>query len=78
MNQQKEIIEEIAKYLGVTPQDIDLSASLSDNLGLGAIELADLLSALSVRFDVTFNPTEIENLRTVHDIVIMVEDLSLE
>lgn len=75
---QKDIIDEIAKQLGVTPQDIDLNASLSDNLGLGPVELADLLSALAKRFNVNFEPEEIEHLRSVNDIVVMVEDLSLE
>ena len=78
MAQQVEIIEEIAKYLGVTPQDIDLSASLSEDLGINTIELADLLSALSVKFNITFNPEETERLSTVNDIVVMIEDLSLE
>lgn len=78
MKQQKEIIEEIARHLGVTPQDIDLSASLSDDLELGPIELADLLSDLSATFGVTFNQAEAENLNTVNDLVELIEDLSLE
>jgi acyl carrier protein len=76
--QQKEIIEEMAKYLGVTPQDIDPQASLSEDLGLGPIELSDLLSALSEKFKITFDPAEVEGLDTVNDIIVMVEDLSLE
>ncbi len=78
MNQQREIVEEIAKHLVVTPQDIDLNATLSEDMGLGPIEIADLLSALSARFQVTFDPSEVEDLRTVHDLVVMVEDLTLE
>ncbi|MBI2021702.1 acyl carrier protein [Candidatus Daviesbacteria bacterium] len=75
---QSEVIEEIAKHLGVTPQDIDPLASLTDDLGLGPVEIADLLSALSKRFSVTFDPAEVENLRTVNDMVVTIEDLSLE
>lgn len=75
---QKEIIEEIAKHLGITPQDIDLNASLTEDLTLSPVELADLLSALSQRFQVTFNPADIEHLRNVNDVVEMIEDLSLE
>lgn len=78
MIQQKEIIEAIAKHLGVTPQDIDLNASFSDDLSLGPIEMADLLTELSERFNVTFAPTETEGLKTVHDLVVTIEDLSLE
>lgn len=75
---QKEIIEEIAKHLGITPQDIDLSASLSEDLTLSPVELADLLSDLAQRFQVVFDPSDIENLRTVNDVVEIIEDLSLE
>lgn len=78
MNQQPEIIEEIAKHLGVTPQDIDINASLSEDLALSPVELADLLSALSQKYEVNFEPADIERLRTVNDLVEMIEDLSLE
>ena len=75
---QREIIAEISKHLGITPADIDLEAQLSEDLGLGPIEMADLLSALSEKFNVTFNPAEIAGLKTVNDLVAVVEDLSLE
>lgn len=78
MKQQSEIIDEIAKHLGVTPQDIDLNASLSEDLGLGPIEVADLISALSASFGITFSSTDVEHLHTVNDLVELAEDLSLE
>ena len=75
---QIEVIAEIAKHLGVTPQDIDVHAGLSDDLGLGPIEMADLISAISQKFDVVFNSQEVHNLKTVEDLVVTIEDLSLE
>lgn len=75
---QIQVIDEIAKHLGVTPQDIDPNVTLQEGLGLGPIELSDLLSALSIKFNVAFEPGEIENLHTVSDIVMMIEDQSLE
>lgn len=75
---QQQVIAEIAKHLGVTPQDIDLQATLSEDLGLGPVEVADLITALSEKFEVTFDPQDLENLRTVNDIVVAIEDLSLE
>ena len=75
---QTQVIEEIAKHLGVTSQDIDTHSSLQEDLGLGPVELADLLLALSRKFNVNFDPTEVEGIKTVNDIVVMVEDLSLE
>lgn len=78
MNQQKEIIGEIAKHLGVTSQDIDLNASLETDLGLGPLEKADLYSELSQKFNVTFTPEDLEEVETVHDLVVLIEDLLLE
>ncbi len=77
-NQTVEIIAAIAKHLAVTPQDIDLHSSLDKDLGLGPLEKADLLSALSQQFEVTFDPTELDSVETVNDLVVMVEDLLIE
>ncbi len=78
MHQQKEIVEEIAKHLGVTPQDIDINASMSEDLALGPVELADLISAMSEKFQVSFDQSDVDRLKTVNDLVEAIEDLSLE
>lgn len=78
MDLQKEIIAQIAQHLGVTPQDIDLDASLQEDLGLGPIELADMLAALATEFNVTFSPADVQRLHVVSDLVELIEDLSLE
>lgn len=75
---QNDVIAEIAKHLGVTPQDIDINAGMSDDLGLGPVEMADLLAAISEKFDVNFHPQDLAGIKTVHDLVVAVEDLSLE
>ncbi len=68
----------IAKHLGVTPQDIDVNSSLKDDLGLGPIEISDLLTDLATSFEVAFKSEEIEQIKTVNDLVLLIEDLSLE
>lgn len=78
MSDQKEILEAIAKHLGVTSQDIDLNASFFEDLGLGPIEMADLLSDLSEQFNINFELAETESLKVVNDLVVMIEDLLLE
>lgn len=78
MQTQTDIVEEIARHLGVTSQDIDLHASLKNDLGLGPIEIADLLHALSIKFNVNFDPSETEAIESINDLVVMVEDLLLE
>ncbi len=78
MATQAEIIEEIAKYLGVTTADIDPQSSLKDDLGMSPIEIADLLNHLAGKFEITFNQEETEEISTVNDLLVMVEDLLLE
>lgn len=75
---QQEIIAEIAKHLGVTAQDIDIHASLTEDLALGPIDKADLLYALSNAFNVQFSQSDAEGLKTVSDIIVAIEDASLE
>ncbi|MBI3486403.1 acyl carrier protein [Candidatus Daviesbacteria bacterium] len=77
-DQTREIVAAIAKHLGVTPQDIDTNSNLETDLGLGPLERADLLSELSNKFNITFDPTEIEEIETVSDLVVIIEDLLLE
>ncbi len=78
MNQTKDIVAAIAKHLAVTPADIDINASLETDLGLGPLEKADLYSFLSEQFNVTFNQQDLEDVETVHDLVVLIEDLLLE
>lgn len=75
---QTELIAEVAQHLGVTPQDIDVNASLADDLGLGPVETADLINAISQKFSIAFDSSDLVNIKTVHDLVVAVEDLSLE
>lgn len=78
MNQEIKIIQAIAEHLGLSPEDLDRHASLKEELNLGPIELNDLLSDLSQKFDVSFNEEEIEGLKRIDDIIVLIEDNLLE
>ncbi|OGE29554.1 hypothetical protein A2867_00130 [Candidatus Daviesbacteria bacterium RIFCSPHIGHO2_01_FULL_40_11] len=78
MNQEAKIIQAIAEHLGLSVEDLDRHASLREELNLGPIELNDLLSDLSRKFDVSFNQEEIENLKRIDDIIVLIEDNLLE
>lgn len=69
-----EIIQVIAEHLGLSPEDLDHQALLRDELNLGPIELNDLLSQLSQHFSISFEPEEIEGLKKVEDLIVLVED----
>lgn len=73
-----EIIKAIAEHLGLNAEDIDRHALLREELNLGPIELNDLLSDISSKFNVTFDLSDIENLHKVDDLVNLVEDSLLD
>ncbi len=75
---EKAIFLAIAEHLGLSIEDIDRHALLRDDLGLGPIELNDLLHDLSAKFNVTFDPSEVASLQKVEDLIVMVEDNLLE
>lgn len=78
MNQEIQILQAIADYLGLSLEDLDRHASLRDELNLGPIELNDLLTHLSEKFDISFDETEIEDLKKIDDLIVLVEDNLLE
>lgn len=73
-----DIIKVIAEHLGLNPEDLDRHALLKDELGLGPIELNDLLSTLSQKFDITFEAAEVASLQKIEDLVSLVEDNLLD
>lgn len=73
-----DIIRAIAEHLGLNPEDLDRQATLREELGLGPIELSDLLSDLSQKFNVSFELNEVENLRKVDDLIVLIEDNLLD
>jgi len=72
--QETQIIQAIAEHLDLLPEDVDRHALLREELGLGPIELNDLLSDLSQKFDVSFDPEEVEHLKSINDLIILIED----
>ncbi len=78
MATEAQIINAIADHLGLSPEDLDHHASLRDELGLGPIELNDLLSNLSQKFNVSFEPEEVEDLQKIEDLIVLIEDNLLD
>lgn len=74
MPTDNEIIKVIAEYLGLSPEDLSRNALLRDELNLGPIELNDLLSHLSRHYNISFEPEDIEELKKVEDLIVLIED----
>ena len=78
MIQEAQILQAIAEHLGLSVEDLDRNALLREELSLGPIELHDLLSFLSEKFDVSFSEEETEDLKKVEDIIVLIEDNLIE
>ncbi|MBI4037363.1 acyl carrier protein [Candidatus Daviesbacteria bacterium] len=78
MADQKQIIEAIAEILTLPVGDIDPTASLQDDLGLSRMEVADLFHNLAAKFNIIFDPSETEQVKTIGDLIDLIEDKSLE
>ena len=78
MSTQAEIIKAIAEHLGLNSEDLDKDSLLREELALGPIELNDLLLDLSHKFNVTFDPREVESLQKVEDLILLIEDNLLD
>ena len=78
MNQELQIIQTIADHLGISSEDLDRHSYLREELGLGPVELNDLLSALSQKFGVSFDNEDVEELKKVDDLIVLIEDNLLE
>lgn len=78
MHTEIKIIQAIAEHLGLSPEDLDRHALLKEELNLGPIELNDLLAYLAQKFEVSFNSSELEDLKTIDDLIVLIEDNLLE
>lgn len=77
MSEQAKILQAIAENLDLSVGDLDRHAFLQEDLNLGPVELGDLLDHLSGEFQVHFDSDDVNNLETVDDLVILVEDSSI-
>lgn len=71
------MFEEIKKLLveevGVKENVITLDASLTSDLGINSLELADMVMLCEEKYGITIDDEEIKNFRTVGDVVSYIE-----
>lgn len=74
---QKEVITVITEYLGLSPGDLDRGSLLYEDLNLSPIEINDLVSHLSEKFNLSLPPEDLADIKTVDDLIILIEDNSI-
>ena len=71
----EKVKELIAEQLDVADKDgITEASSITDDLGADSLDVVDLVMALEDEFSVEIPEDEVENIKTVGDIVKYIED----
>lgn len=78
MVSEQQIIEAIAEILVLPLTDIDIEAHLQEDLGLNPVEVADLFDNLSQKFHIILEPVETEQIKTIGNLIELIEDKMLE
>ena len=66
--------ELISEQLDVKADDITEASNIQDDLGADTLDVVDLVMALEDEFDVEIPEDQVENIKTVGDIVKFIED----
>ena len=66
--------ELISEQLDVKADDITEASNSQDDLGADSLDVVDLVMALEDEFDVEIPEDQVENIKTVGDIVKFIED----
>ena len=69
-----EVKELISEQLDVKADDITEASNIQDDLGADSLDVVDLVMALEDEFDVEIPEDQVENIKTVGDIVKFIED----
>lgn len=63
----------IVDQLDASADDVTAEASIIDDLGADSLDVVDLISSVEDEFDVEIPDEEVENIKTVGDIVSYIE-----
>lgn len=64
----------LVDQLDVEEEKVTMEASITDDLGADSLDVVDLVMSLEEEFDVEIPDDQVENIKTVGDIVKYVED----
>ena len=66
--------ELVLDQLGVEEDEVTMEASMQDDLGADSLDLVDLVMSVEEEFGVKVADEDLENIKTVGDIVNYIED----
>ncbi|NLZ46828.1 MAG: acyl carrier protein [Clostridiales bacterium] len=69
----EKVKEIIIEQLDVEDEKVTLEASIADDLGADSLDIVDLVMALEDQFEVEISDEAVEDVKTVGDIVKIIE-----
>ena len=63
----------VKDQLGVDEDKVTMEASITDDLGADSLDVVDLVMSLEEEFDIEIPDEDVENMKTVGDIVKYIE-----
>ena len=66
--------ELVVDQLGVEEDEVTMEATMQDDLGADSLDLVDLVMSVEEEFDVKVADEDLENIKTVGDIVNYIEE----
>ncbi|MBE6899431.1 MAG: acyl carrier protein [Ruminococcaceae bacterium] len=70
----EKVREILCDQLDLEPEDITLDTNIIDDLGADSLDLVDFVMSLEDEFDKEIPDEDVENIRTVGDIVSYIEN----
>ena len=64
----------LVDQLDLEEENVTMDASITDDLGADSLDVVDLVMSLEEEFDVEIPDNQVENIKTVGDIVRYIED----
>ena len=69
----EKVREILCDQLDVEEEQVTLDASITDDLGADSLDVVDLVMSIEEEFDLEFPDEEVENIKSVGDIVKYIE-----
>ncbi|MBC8570245.1 acyl carrier protein [Zongyangia hominis] len=69
----EKVREILCDQLDVDEEQVTMEASITDDLGADSLDVVDLVMSIEEEFDLEFPDEEVENIKTVGDIVKYIE-----
>lgn len=70
----EKVTEILVDQLDIDEDKVNADASITDDLGADSLDVVDLIMSLEEEFNIEIPDDEVENIKTVGDIVKYIED----